>query len=98
VPALLPPTSMRDSCTAGACAMIAQKSRALGNDSSCFASKMVAVFVDDTSTTGDAPLTVTVSCSDATFNSMLTVAVNPTPTLMPSRITVPKPPSSYCSA
>src|SRR5882724_1143267 len=75
--------------------MMDQKSRALGSDSSCLASKIVAVFVDDTSTTGDAPLTVTVSWSDATFSSTLTVAVNPTPMLMPSRITMPKPPSSY---
>src|SRR5476649_565550 len=89
---------MRCSCTAGACAMIDQKSRALGSDSSCLASKMVAVLVDDTSTTGEAPLTVTVSCSDATFSSTLTVAVKPTLMLIPSRITVPKPPSSYCTA
>ena len=78
--------------------MIDQKSRALGSDSSCLASKMVAVLVDEMSTTGDAPLTVTVSCSEATFSSTFTVAVKPTPTLIPSRITVPKPPSSYWMA
>src|SRR5258708_3651119 len=88
---------MRCSCTAGACAMIDQKSRALGSDSSCLASKMVAVLVDVTSTTGDAPLIVTVSWSEATLSSTFTVAVKPTPTLMPSRITPPNPPSSYCT-
>jgi len=51
--------------------------------------------VDDTSTTGDAPLTVTVSWSEATFSSTFTVAVKPTLMLIPSRITVPNPPSSY---
>ena len=79
---------------AGAAASIAQKSRALGSAASCSSSKLVAVFVDVTSTTGDCPVTVTVSCSDATFNSVLTVAVNPRPTRMPSRTTVENPPSS----
>ena len=77
--------------------MIDQRSRALGSDSSCLASKIVAVLVDEMSTTGDAPLTVTVSWRDASFRSTLTVAVKPTPMLMPSRMTVPKPPSSYCT-
>ena len=44
---------------AGAAARIAQKSRALGSEASCFASKLVAVLVEATSTTGDCPLTVT---------------------------------------
>src|SRR5216683_495101 len=82
---------------AGACAMIDQKSRAFGSDSSCFASNTVAVRVEDTSTTGDAPLTVTDSCSDATVSSTFTVAVKPTLMLMPARITVPNPESSYCT-
>ena len=56
---------------------------------------MVAVLVDVMSTTGDAPLTVTVSVSDATFSSAFTVAVKPRPTRMPSRLTVENPASSY---
>ena len=85
---------MRCICTAGAAARIAQKSRALGNEASSLASKLVAVFVDVMSTTGDCPLTVTLSVSDATFNSVLTVAVKPRPTRMPSRTTVENPSSS----
>ena len=86
MPAALPPTSMRCICTAGAAARIAQKSRALGSDASSLASKFVAVFVDVMSTTGDAPLTVTLSASAATFTSMFTVAVNPeTDVRMPPR-------------
>ncbi len=94
MPAALPPMSMRCICTAGAAARIDQKSRALGSEASSFASKFVAVLVDVMSTTGDWPLTVTVSVNDATFNSAFTVAVNPRPTRMPSRLTVENPASS----
>src|SRR4029453_10612834 len=80
---------------AGAAARIDQKSRALGSDASSFASKFVDVFVDVMSTTGDWPLTVTLSVSDATFISAFTVAVKPRPTRMPSCVTVEKPASSY---
>src|SRR5438445_8681708 len=87
--------SMRCICTAGAAARIDQKSRALGSDASSFASKLVDVFVDVTSTTGDWPVTVTLSDIDATVSSAFTVAVKPRPTRMPSRTTELKPVSSY---
>ena len=76
-------------------AMIDQKSRALGSDRQLLASKLVEVLVVETSTTGDCAADRHGLLNDATFNSMLTVAVNPRPTLIPSRMTVPKPPSSY---
>ena len=44
--------------------------------------------VDDVSTTGDCPVTVTLSDSDATPSSPLTVAVKPRVTRMPSRTSV----------
>jgi hypothetical protein len=52
---------------------------------------LVEVAVEVTSTTGDSPLTVTVSWSVATPSSAFTVAVNPSVTRMRSRTTVPKP-------
>ena len=54
----------------------------------------VPAFAQVSATTGDSPVTVTVSCRLATFMSEFTVAVNPRPTRMPSRTTVPKPVSS----
>ena len=95
MPAALPPMSMRCIWTAGAAARIDQKSRALGSDASSLASKFVDVFVDVTSTTGDSPVTVTLSDIDASVISAFTVAVNPRPTRMPSRTIVLKPVSSY---
>jgi hypothetical protein len=56
---------------------------------------LVDVAVELTSTTGDSPETVTVSCRVATCSSALMVAVNPSPTRMPSRTTVLNPLSSY---
>ena len=53
--------------------------------------------MDVTSTTGDWPLTVTLSATVAGFISVFTVAVKPTLTRMPSRITVPNPASSNFS-
>ncbi len=85
---------MRVTTIAGDAASTAQKSRALGSADSRCSPKFDAVVVVEMSTTGDSPLTVTVSCRLATASSMFTVAVKPRPTLMPSRFTVPKPPSS----
>ena len=82
---------------AGAAASTVQKSRALGSDASFSWLKLVAVVVEVTSTTGEAPVTVTVSWRLATFSSVLMVAVNPRPTRTPSRTTVPKPASSNVS-
>ena len=69
-------------------------SRALGRLASVFASKFVVMAVDCVSTTGDAPVTVTFSLSDASCSSPLTVAVKPSATRMPSRTSVPNPVSS----
>ena len=48
----------------------------------------------EVSTTGDWPVTVTDSCSDATFSAAFTVAVKPRLTRMPSLRTVENPASS----
>ena len=85
---------MRVTTMAGAAASTVQKSRALGSAASRSWPKFVAVVVAVTSTTGDSPVTVTVSCRVATLISVLTVAVKPRPTRTPSRTTVPKPVSS----
>ena len=53
--------------------------------------------VFSTSTVGDWPVTVTVSCSDASFNSASTVTVWRTGTTMPSRTSGEKPASSNFS-
>ena len=79
---------------AGAAASTVQKSRALGSEASFSWPKLVAVVVAVTSTTGDSPVTVTVSCRVATSMSVFTVAVKPRPTWTPSRTTVEKPASS----
>ena len=55
---------------------------------------LVWVTVDETSTTGEAPLTVTVSCSVPTPSSTSTRAVRATCTMMPSRFSGVKPVSS----
>ncbi len=85
---------MRVTTMAGDAASTVQKSRAFGRDASRSEPKLAAVLVLETSTTGDAPVTVTVSCKVATVSSVFTVAVNPRPTLTPSRLTVPNPASS----
>ena len=85
---------MRVRTIAGDAASTVQKSRALGRADRRSSPKFDAVVVVETSTTGDSPLTVTVSWRLATASSMFTVAVNPRPTLMASRFTVPNPPSS----
>ena len=46
-----------------------------------------------TSTTGLAPVTVTVSCSEPTFSSPFTATVVPSETSRPSRFSVLKPDS-----
>ena len=92
VPAVLPPTSIRVTFTAGVSASIDHGSLLpLGIVASFFESKLVEIFVAWVSTTGDSPLTVTVSSSEPTFNSAFTVAVNPVVNAIPSRLTVPKP-------
>src|SRR5215510_5582249 len=85
---------MRVRLTAGDSARIAHMSRALGRLASVRESKVVVIAVDCVSTTGDAPVTVTFSLSDATPSSALTVAVNANVTRIPSRTTVEKPDNS----
>ena len=68
--------------------------RQLNVSAQAAASKLVDVLVVATSTTGDWPLTVTLSVSEAIFSSTFTAAVKPRPTRIPSRTTVEKPASS----
>ena len=84
----MPPTSIFESATPGVFAAIAKKSRAPGRLASLSLSKWVVTTVDETSTTGAAPLTVTLSSTVPGLNSTLTVAVKPSPTWMPSRTIV----------
>ena len=67
MPVREPPTSYDVIWMPGACAMAAQMSRAFGISVSSSLVKLVPTCVVDESTTGEAPVTVTVSCSVATF-------------------------------
>src|ERR1051325_11705014 len=95
VSAPLPPTSTRDIGTAGVCEPTAQKSRDPGRLASRSVSKCVVTFVDCRSTTGDAPLTVTVSATAPGLISTLSVAPKPSATWMLGRVTLPNPESSH---
>ncbi len=68
--------------------MAAQTSRAFGISVSSSFVKFVPIVVVDVSTTGDSPVTVTVSCSVATCICMSTDSVWLMTTRMPSRLTV----------
>ncbi len=70
--------------------MAAQTSRAFGISVSSSLVKLVPMVVVDVSTTGDAPVTVTVSCNVATCSCMSTVSVWLMTTRMPSRFTEPE--------
>ena len=78
----------------GACAMAAQMSRALGMSFSSSLVKLVPIAVVEVSTTGEAPVTVTVSCSVATCICMSTVSVWLMTTRTSGRLTVLNPVSS----
>ena len=95
MPIVAPPTSTRFSVTDGVVASSDHMSRAFGSEPSCWASKLVCTRVAVVSMTGDSPLTVTVSCSEATLSSTFTWALKPRVMRMPSRLTAPKPASSY---
>ena len=82
---------MRLICTEGVTASKAHMSRPLGSDWSCSSLKFCCTRVVDVSITGDSPVTVTVSCSDATASSTLSVAVNPSRISTPSFFRVLKP-------
>ena len=73
-------------------------SRPFGIDCSCSILKFCCTRVALVSMTGDAPLTVTVSCNVASASSTLTLAVKPSVIAMPSRFSVLKPASSKVTA
>jgi hypothetical protein len=85
---------MRVICTAGVTASSDQKSRAFGIDCSSSSLKFCCTRVADVSMTGDSPVTVTVSCSDATCSSTLMFAVKPRRSSIASRFSVLNPGSS----
>ena len=66
LPVFEPPTSNAVIWMPGACAMAAQTSRAFGISVSSSLVKLVPIAVVEVSTIGEAPVTVTVSCSVAT--------------------------------
>ena len=78
----------------GACDMAAQMSRAFGISVSSSLVKLVPIAVVEVSTIGEAPVTVTVSCSVATCSCMSTVSVWLMMTRTSWRLTVLKPVSS----
>src|SRR4029453_12903618 len=83
--------SMRLITTPGVAASSAPMSRPLGIELSCSSLKFCCTRVADVSITGDAPDTVTVSCTVASARSAFTVAVKPSEIWMPLRFTVLKP-------
>jgi hypothetical protein len=91
VPAREPPTSNELIVVPGATAMSAHRSRAFGRLLIISCVKLVWICVFCVSTTGEAPVTVTVSFSDATWSCTLTVAAKPICTTISSRTTVENP-------
>ena len=75
LPVFEPPTSYAVIWMPGAWPMAAQMSRALGISVSSSLVKLVPMAVVDVSTTGEAPVTVTVSCRVAMFNCWSIVRV-----------------------
>ena len=73
-------------------------SRPFGIDCSCSILKFCCTRDADVSMTGEAPLTVTVSCNVASASSTLTLAVKPREIEMPDRFRVLKPASSNVSS
>ena len=71
MPVREPPTSYCVIWMPGACAIAAQMSRAFGISVSSSLVKLVPTCVVDVSTIGEAPVTVTVSCSVATCNLLI---------------------------
>ena len=89
---------MRLICTAGVTASSAHMSRPFGIDCSCSSLKFCTTRVAVVSMTGEAPLTVTVSCNVASASSTFTLAVKPSVIEMPERFSVLKPASSKVSS
>ena len=77
----------------GASAMSDQMSRALGIACIICAVKLFWTFVFCVSMTGDCPVTVTDSCSVASWSCTFTSAAKPTPTWIPSLMTFVNPDS-----
>ncbi len=80
--------------TPGVAASSAHMSRPLGIVFSCSSLKFCWTRVAVVSMTGEAPDTVTVSCSVASASSAFTLAVKPSEISMPPRLTVLNPASS----
>jgi len=80
--------------TPGVTASNDQRSREFGISCSASSLKFCCTRVADVSMTGESPVTVTVSCSDATASSTFTAAVKPIAITMFSRFRVVKPGSS----
>ena len=80
--------------TPGVTASSDQRSREFGISCSASSLKFCWTRVFDVSMTGESPVTVTVSCSDATASSTFTAALNPIEIWMFSRFSVLKPGSS----
>ena len=78
----------------GACAIAAQTSRAFGMSCSSSFVKLVPTVVFLTSTVGESPVIVTVSCSDDNCNWASTLSVWFRPNRISSRLSVWNPVSS----
>ena len=98
VPVCEPPTSNPFIWIPGACDIAAHTSRALGISVSSSLVKFVPNVFVVVSTTGDSPVTVTVSCKVATFICWSTASVWLMTTRMFSRLTDWKPASSKFSS
>jgi hypothetical protein len=97
VAAFNPPGSCRTIVIPGRTVVEPKIVREVGTASSVERSSRAPTLVFSTSTVGDEPLTVTVSCSEASFIVASTVTVWRTGTTMPSRRSGAKPASSNLS-
>ena len=86
---------MRPIVTDGVTARSDHRSREFGISCSASSLKFCWTRVFEVSITGESPVTVTVSCSDATASSTLIAALNPIEIWMFSRFSVLKPGSSH---
>ena len=85
---------MRLICTDGVTASSDHRSREFGISCSASSLKFCCTRVAEVSITGESPVTVTVSCSEATASSTFTAAVKPIAIWMFSRFSTLKPGSS----
>ena len=94
VAAFSPPGSCRPIVMPGSTVVEPKMVREVGTAVRISCDRRAPTFVFSTSTVGDEPLTVTVSCSDASFICASTVTVWRTGTTMPVRTSGAKPPRS----